>query len=61
VRVVASSPAMLSGAPGIGLYLVYRRSMRSHPGQWRSPVPTTGIVAASSASTRSSGASPTFR
>lgn len=46
VRVATTEVAALAPAADLGRYLVYSRAMRSHPGNWRGPHPTPGVVAA---------------
>ena len=46
VRVATSDPSALAPADDLGRYLVYSRTMRSHPHNWTGPNPTPGLVAA---------------
>lgn len=40
-----ADPAPLASISDVGSYLVYRRTMRSHPPQWQAERPTPGLVA----------------
>jgi uncharacterized protein (TIGR02118 family) len=45
VRLATADPSVLEAAADVGLHLCFSRAMRSHPGQWRAPLPTPGVVA----------------
>lgn len=46
VRAVTADPAVLTPVADVGLYLSFRRKVRSHPGLWTNSGPTPGVVAA---------------